>query len=164
MKRLTLVCPDSALAVPAHRLATTEQSLVMSCTRSIFLSGIIVGWIPSEGWFSALRPSTDNTSEGLRQPSKISNCSRPNRNSVGSVNKSGPANSSAEGHSCHGGNTNPFNFESCSSIICSRVDSIRVDSGCFSSFLGASSTTPVPLFHSPGVSDGHSSELLIRSA
>src|SRR5690348_15112712 len=70
----TLACPLSALEVTAHRLATTEQSDVISCTRSILpndaIAGLFGSFLPSRTRFILPRASS-----GLFQPEK--NCIWP---------------------------------------------------------------------------------------
>ncbi len=81
---LTLVCPLCTRAVPAHRLATTEQSVVMSCTRSTVACETIVG--PSSV-FPSSTPSfgVEKSCSGLFQPSKTSNCELDSRKSAVSL-------------------------------------------------------------------------------
>lgn len=43
-RKNTSAYPRSRLAVPAHRLATTEQSVVISCTRSILIGVPVGSW------------------------------------------------------------------------------------------------------------------------
>lgn len=47
------------------------------------------------------------------------------------------SNSSVEGGAFHGGNTHPCNLEPFNSMICSRVDNTRVETGCLDALVGA---------------------------
>jgi hypothetical protein len=129
----TLGCPCSALADPAQRLATTEQSEVMSWTRSILFTRCIVGCVgsltPSRGM-----PISANASRGLLHPANVLSCKGDNRSGWESTNSSWPSsnmNSSGAGSSFHGGNMKPFNFDPSRRMISSRVVSLRFDLGGF---------------------------------
>lgn len=64
--------------ITAHRLATTEQSVVMSCTRSLFVLATIM-------FSNNSGPESLNISAGRFQPSKISFCFLENENSEESL-------------------------------------------------------------------------------
>lgn len=92
-----------SLAVAAHRLATTEQSVVTSWTRSIALLASMVGVL------FTLFSCPSRMSLGRRQPSKTSSCTFDRESSPVSVN-GGRSKSDGSG-GVHGGNTHPFNLE-----------------------------------------------------
>lgn len=127
--------------ITAHRLATTEQSVVMSCTRSQSVLAIII-FSKSSG------PESLKISEGRFQPSKISFCFFENENSEVSLLRmsTGEHNMKASnvsymkggsssrllrktagsGSASHGGNMLPWSFEDRSKMFFSAVGTTRV--------------------------------------
>lgn len=150
----TVPRPRSAREVVAQRLATTEQSVKTSCTRSAVASTDITGPIPFVGSSSW---SACKSSRGLFQPAKISSCTSDNSRSGLSLGvmsnqvsnvivlfimlalngthtkscSSSRIKSAAVGERCHGGNMKPFSFAPSRIMISSRVVSFRVEAGMF---------------------------------
>ena len=115
----------------AHRLATTEQSVAASWTRSIVCAGCIVG--PRLPF-----PPLYHVGGGIASAADI-HCSREfswsseKRNRVWSEKcpvSASEANSFDEGGSFHGGNCTPFTAEALYKMICSAVGSGRCETSC----------------------------------
>lgn len=66
--------------ITAHRLATTEQSVVISCTRSQSVLAIMM-------FSNSSGPESLKISEGRFQPSKISTCFFEKENSEASLSR-----------------------------------------------------------------------------
>ena len=101
------------LALAAQRLAMTEQSVVMSWTRSMGCSFAMVGMLSL--------PSFDSTisAPGRYHPSKISRWAAESENSLGSVNED--RSNSDDSGVYQGGNICPLTLELSIRIIFSRV-------------------------------------------
>lgn len=88
--KLTVECPRSARAVPAQRLATNEQSVVISWIRSTLSCAVVDGGLHDK----PVRPSSvalesESSSSGRRHPLKTSNWLSDNGRMASSLERSG---------------------------------------------------------------------------
>lgn len=115
----------------AQRLATTEQSVVMSCTKSKSCSASIRLRL-SFSW-SATLPVAATSSVDRFQPAKTDSCRSDKGKSTVSLNGV-PMKSSGSGSDSHGGKILPWSFEPRRSMFFSLVGSWRTTRGSLRRF------------------------------